>query len=301
MIGTLSQFHSAVAVVDGDVTTGFGHFSSLTVGAGDTVTTFTAFHAESTAGSGAVTTAYGLHVEDQGSSSTTTYGVQIEDQTGTAAYGVWQDGTDDLNVFRGAVIVGATALSGSEALRVVGDVDITGKLTVSGVIDPTDLVFTEQSDHTTTPVAGIGILWVRDDAPNVIVFTDDTGVDTVLGAGGGGVSQWTENAIIHVAKEGNDGNNGRSINAPKLTLGVQPQGLQCCFQTTRCMRVVDVGGRTGRTRDPLHAAGRCRNFRQRPAGLRQRDLPAQQQRQHAGSINDVEVADQRQLQLCVAP
>lgn len=36
--------------------------------------------------------------------------------------------------------------------------------------------------------AGRGELWVRNDAPNVLVFTDDTGVDTVLGAGGGGIS-----------------------------------------------------------------------------------------------------------------
>lgn len=38
-----------------------------------------------------------------------------------------------------------------------------------------------------TSEAGFGQLWVRDDAPNVLVFTDDTGVDTVLGAGGGGI------------------------------------------------------------------------------------------------------------------
>lgn len=37
------------------------------------------------------------------------------------------------------------------------------------------------------PGAARGKLWVRNDAPNVLVFTDDTNVDTVLGAGGGGV------------------------------------------------------------------------------------------------------------------
>jgi len=36
------------------------------------------------------------------------------------------------------------------------------------------------------PSAGQGKLWVRDDIPNVLVFTDDAGSDTVLGAGGGG-------------------------------------------------------------------------------------------------------------------
>jgi hypothetical protein len=36
------------------------------------------------------------------------------------------------------------------------------------------------------PGAGKGKVWVRSDAPNVLMFTDDTGIDTVLGGGGGG-------------------------------------------------------------------------------------------------------------------
>ena len=36
-------------------------------------------------------------------------------------------------------------------------------------------------------VDGFGQIWVREDTPNVLVFRDDTGIDTVLGAGGGGV------------------------------------------------------------------------------------------------------------------
>lgn len=35
-------------------------------------------------------------------------------------------------------------------------------------------------------VAGFGQIWVRNDTPNVLVFRDDTGIDTVLGAAGGG-------------------------------------------------------------------------------------------------------------------
>lgn len=37
-----------------------------------------------------------------------------------------------------------------------------------------------------SPSSGRGKLWVRSDTPNVLVFTDDTGADTVLGSGGGG-------------------------------------------------------------------------------------------------------------------
>jgi len=58
------------------------------------------------------------------------------------------------------------------------------------------IVFDEQASAPVTPVAGDGQLWVRNDAPNVLVFTDDTGVDTVLGAGGGGVNSVTGGSNI---------------------------------------------------------------------------------------------------------
>lgn len=44
----------------------------------------------------------------------------------------------------------------------------------------------ERADHAFTPAAGYGELWVKSDTPNVLVFTDDAGTDTELGAGGGG-------------------------------------------------------------------------------------------------------------------
>jgi hypothetical protein len=40
-----------------------------------------------------------------------------------------------------------------------------------------------------TPGAGKGRVWVRDDTPNVLVFTDDVGTDTELGQGGIAVSE----------------------------------------------------------------------------------------------------------------
>jgi hypothetical protein len=46
-----------------------------------------------------------------------------------------------------------------------------------------DLVLNERADHAGTPAAGEGRLWVRNDTPSVLVFTDDTGVDNVLGVG----------------------------------------------------------------------------------------------------------------------
>lgn len=50
----------------------------------------------------------------------------------------------------------------------------------------TGILFTERAAVPAAPGAGNGYLWVRNDTPNVLVYTDDAGTDTVLGAGGGG-------------------------------------------------------------------------------------------------------------------
>jgi len=47
-----------------------------------------------------------------------------------------------------------------------------------------EIVLTERADHATTPAAGIGIIWHKDDG--TLVFTNPAGTDTVLGSGGGG-------------------------------------------------------------------------------------------------------------------
>ena len=46
-------------------------------------------------------------------------------------------------------------------------------------------VFLEERAAAGGSVAAFGQLWVRDDTPNVLVFTDDAGTDFVLGSGGG--------------------------------------------------------------------------------------------------------------------
>jgi hypothetical protein len=75
------------------------------------------------------------------------------------------------------------------ALDAQGDVNIAGKLTVSGLIDPTGLVLDEQATVPGgAPSAGTGTIWTRNDTPNVLVFTDDTGADTVLGSAVGDVA-----------------------------------------------------------------------------------------------------------------
>ena len=60
------------------------------------------------------------------------------------------------------------------------ELTVTGKLTVTGLIDPPGLVLDEKADvaatgHTTA--AGKGLIWLKDDAPNRLYFTDDAGTD----------------------------------------------------------------------------------------------------------------------------
>lgn len=77
------------------------------------------------------------------------------------------------------VVVGATAVVGSELLRVVGDARIEGKLTVTGLIDPTGLVLAGQLAAPMVPAVSEGLLWVdRSGAPTFPTFlryTDDAG------------------------------------------------------------------------------------------------------------------------------
>jgi hypothetical protein len=88
---------------------------------------------------------------------------------------------------------------------ITGDVTITGKLTVGGLIDPTGLVLDEQAAVPMAPVPGKGVLWVRNNNPNVLLFTGDTGIDqaiegsrqTALGAGDFALSAaWGSTASI---------------------------------------------------------------------------------------------------------
>ena len=67
-----------------------------------------------------------------------------------------------------------------------GDLTVDGKLTVTGLIDPIGVVIDEQAVVPTPAVAGKGTVWVRNDTPNVLVYTDDTGVDHVLSTLTGG-------------------------------------------------------------------------------------------------------------------
>ena len=57
---------------------------------------------------------------------------------------------------------------------------------------PGDLVIKERAASSQTPEAGYGYLWVKNDTPNVLKFTDDAGTTITLGAGGGGSAHTIE-------------------------------------------------------------------------------------------------------------
>jgi hypothetical protein len=122
----------------------------------DEIGTYRGLYCADLGGAGEVTTSYGVDIADQGLNSTTTYGVRIQDQSGTTAYGLYQAGADDLNYFAGFMELGQ------------------------------DILLNEHSDHQSTPVAGKGIVWLKDDAPNTLWFTDDAGTDFQIGGSGGG-------------------------------------------------------------------------------------------------------------------
>lgn len=72
---------------------------------------------------------------------------------------------------------GSSATPALDAVLVEGNT--TGGTDV--VVSAGDAVlFTENAAVPWTPAAGLGTYWVRDDAPNVPVFTDDAGADNVL-------------------------------------------------------------------------------------------------------------------------
>ena len=77
--------------------------------------------------------------------------------------------------------IGINAASGFAGTLIEAQVDGTQQFGVDAsgnvLIPAGDLTFTEKADHTSTPAAGGGYLWVKSDTPNALIFTDDAGTD----------------------------------------------------------------------------------------------------------------------------
>ena len=91
------------------------------------------------------------------------------------------------------------------------DLYLTTHLNVEGG----DIVFTEKADHTSSPGAGFGYLWVKNTAPSTLIFTDDTGADTTLGSGGGGGDEWSDAVDADIVPDG-DGTRDLGSNAARF-------------------------------------------------------------------------------------
>jgi hypothetical protein len=103
------------------------------------------------------------------------------------------DWDDTTQIFRIGAGIGSSASPEPNAsftvdaitgdVNVGGGLSVDGKLTVAGLIDPSGMVFDEQATVPGgAPGAAKGTLWVRNDTPNVLIFTDDVGSDVQLGA-----------------------------------------------------------------------------------------------------------------------
>jgi hypothetical protein len=172
----------------------------------DNIGTYRGIYCGPMSGSGDITNSYGVDIADQGLSSTVAIGVYIRDQTATTAYGVFQSGADDLNIFSGFMELGQ------------------------------DLLLNEHSDHQSTPAAGKGIVWLKDDAPNTLWFTDDAGTDFQIGGAGGG-NVWNYSAgVISPANNSDDdtvvvgtttmSGSGEMVRAYRSLHGIPRQGHQ---------------------------------------------------------------------------
>lgn len=103
------------------------------------------------------------------------------------------DGTPALDDMPGLIAFSTTA-SGAESATERVRIRSTGLTEFDFPID-----LAERAAVLGAPVAGRGQFWVRDDAPNTPMFTDDTGVDSVLNATGGQVDSVSGGTNINVS------------------------------------------------------------------------------------------------------
>lgn len=119
-----------------------------------------------------------LRVSDKGSLKEIIR-VRGEDSAGQARVDFNRDGEDIDFIVNGesAYLIWADAAKNQVG---IGTSSPNQKLTVSGSIS------LDEQASAGTSVAGFGQLWVKNTAPNTLYFTDDSGTDHQLGAGGGG-------------------------------------------------------------------------------------------------------------------
>ncbi len=152
-------------ITSGDVTSGLGDTGNITISAPDSP--------DGTDRSGGDVTIAA------GNTGTRNAPGGVLDLSAGNSNGAGSQPAGDVIITAGNQINGATGGVGGNINLTPG----TSATTTDGIVDLTrsGIQFQEQAARTSVPAAGKGQLWVRNDAPSVLVFTDDDGVDTSLG------------------------------------------------------------------------------------------------------------------------
>lgn len=130
----------------------------------------------------------------------------------------------------------------STRLNVQQGLTVDGSATLGSA---SDLIFTEKADHTSTPGAGFGYLWVKSDTPNTLIFTDDAGTDHDLTAGGG-ISNVVEDTSPQL---------GGMLDVNGNALGDGTLELLTFTETASAVNHVDVKNATTGNKPGISAAG----------------------------------------------
>ena len=99
--------------------------------------------------------------------------------TGATTLNIDSLGVKNINLF-GAALSGGEFLAGLNTIVAYNSDNDEFDLLVS-VTDVNGSIFLEEKAAADTDVAGKGQFWVRDDVPNLPLFTDDVGTDRILG------------------------------------------------------------------------------------------------------------------------
>lgn len=98
--------------------------------------------------------------------------IAITAGTGTGTDGIIKLTTSagEVRVDSGSLLVGTTTVAAGKVAHFDGDIKVTG------VIDPTGVLFTEVGAAPQAPAAGEGLIWVQNTSPSSLAFTDDSAI-----------------------------------------------------------------------------------------------------------------------------
>jgi len=91
----------------------------------------------------------------------------------------------------------SSAFCAGEKLSIKVDVNSTGDISSGGILSGETSFYLNEQAAALIDYAGAGQLWIKNTVPCEIWFTDDTGTDTQLGAGGSGTVTASDTPLIN--------------------------------------------------------------------------------------------------------